>query len=217
MTTQIKIGIIDPQEVVREGLSVLLNSYEDLCVIGKGKDLYSARHLCFMYNPDILIIDFFCEDLISIEPLKQLQTEFPNVRLFILTNQCNKQIIDESLKLGILAYWLKNVSLGDLTKALRLVRKNQHSLAPEVLLTLLKSSYKTSVESYNLTNREQEVLSYLTQGMSNLEIADVLFISSSTVKNHVSSILSKMRVSNRVEAVALAFKNDLVEQLAVTA
>lgn len=214
MNTQTRIGIVDPQEVVREGLSVLLNSYEDFSVVGQGKDIASARHLCSVHNPDLLITDFFDEGKICIDPLRKLQEEFPWIQLFILTNQRDKQIINEALKIGILGYWFKHASIGDLVKAIRSVRDNQPSLAPEVLRSILHTMVGPHQVGYDLTEREQEVLGWLVQGLSNREIADALFISYSTVKNHVSKILSKLEVSNRVEAVTLALENNLVQTAA---
>ncbi len=211
MNTQTRIGIVDPQEVVREGLSVLLNSYEDFSVVGQGKDIASARYLCSVHNPDLLITDFFDEGKAGIDALRKLQEEFPRIQLFILTNQRDKQIINEALKIGVLGYWLKCTSLGELVKAIRSVRDNQPSLAPEVLRSILHIMVRPRPVGYDLTEREQEVLGCLVQGLSNQEIAKVLYISCSTVKNHVSKILSKLEASNRVEAVILALENNLVE------
>lgn len=217
MNTQTRIGIVDPQEVVREGLSVLLDGYEDFSVVGQGKDIASARHLCSVHNPHLLITDFFELDKACIEPLRKLQEEFPQIQLFILTNEQNKQVINDALKIGVLGYWFKHASVGDLVKAIRSVRDNQPSLAPEVLRSILHTMAGPRQVGYDLTEREQEVLSWLVQGLSNREIADVLYISYSTVKNHVSKILSKLEVSNRVEAVTLALENNLVEPMVAQA
>ncbi len=213
MNTHTRIGIVDPQEVVREGLGVLLNSYEDFTIVGQGKDIETARYICSVNKPDVLITDFLDVHKVCIDPLRKIQKEFPHIQLFILTNQQNKQIINEALKMGVLGYWFKHASLGDLVKAIRSVRENQPSLAPEVLHSILRTLVASHQVGYDLTEREQEVLSWLAQGLSNREIADVLYISYSTVKNHVSKILSKLEASNRVEAVTIALENNLVESV----
>jgi DNA-binding NarL/FixJ family response regulator len=210
MRTPIKIGLVDPQEVVCKGLGALLNNYEDFTVVGQGHDMESARYICAKYNPQVLITDFLAEGLEGINLLAKLHEEFPEVRLFVLTAQSNKPCIDQTLKIGVLGYWFKNARIGDLVNAIRCVKDNQPSLAPDVLRSIIRTMVAPPEVGRDLTNREYEVLSWMVKGFNNREIANELSISYSTVKNHVSKVLSKLEVSNRVEAVTIALENQLV-------
>ena len=210
MRTPIKIGLVDPQEVVCKGLGALLSEYEDFTVVGQGQDMESARYICSKYKPHLLITDFLDEGIEGINLLSKLHDEFPEVKLFVLTAHSDKPQIDQTLKIGVLGYWFKNARVGDLVNAIRTVKDNQPSLAPDVLRSIIRTMVAPPEVGRDLTHREQEVLSWMVKGFNNREIANELSISYSTVKNHVSKVLSKLEVSNRVEAVTTALENELI-------
>jgi DNA-binding NarL/FixJ family response regulator len=210
MQNTIRIGLIDNQEIVRQGLSSLLNSYEDIEVIGQGNCFEDARYICDVHKPHILITDFLGDSVDKgIQLFTQLREEYPEIKLFILTTINDSELINEALRIGVLGYWFKDASLEELVNAINNVHRSQPSLAPDALRSLLHTLLAPPELGYDLTEREREVLNWIAKGYTNRQIAHALFISYSTVKNHVSKVLSKLEVSNRVEAATIAVENKL--------
>ena len=210
MQSYIRIGLVDNQEIVRQGLGSLLNACENIEIVGQGICLEDARYICDVHKPDILITDFLegCEDR-GIQRFAQLREEFPTTKLFILTALNDSVLINEALRIGVLGYWFKDASLDDLVNAIYNVDRDQPSLAPDALRALLHALIAPPELGYDLTEREREVLNWIAKGYTNRQIAHALFISYSTVKNHVSKVLSKLEVSSRVEAATIAVENRL--------
>ena len=210
MQSNIRIGLVDNQEIVRQGLGSLLNAHENIEVVGQGNSLEDARYICDVHKPNILITDFVehYEDK-GIQLFAQLREEFPNTKLFILTALNESGLINEALRIGVLGYWFKDASLDELVNAIYNVDRNQPSLAPDALRALLHTLIAPPELGYDLTEREREVLNWIVKGYTNRQIAHALYISYSTVKNHVSKVLSKLEVSNRVEAATIAVENKL--------
>ena len=134
-----------------------------------------------------------------------------DIQIIALTSYQEKELVQEALQAGAISYLLKNISGEDLAEAIRSSYAGRSMLAKEAVEALVRADQEENVVGDDLTLREREVLGYLTKGMTNPEIAQELSISRSTVKAHVSSILSKLGVSNRAEAIALAIQNDLVD------
>jgi NarL family two-component system response regulator LiaR len=214
MQSPIRIGLIDNQEIVRQGLSSLLDKYEDIEVVGQGNNLEDARYICDMYAPEILITDWFELPDEGFHKLGKLREEFPTTKLLILTTHNNCHLINEALRIGVLGYWFKSASIEELVNAIRNVHSNQPTLAPDALHALVHNLVTPPEPGYDLTQREREVLNWMVKGYTNRQIAHALYISYSTVKNHVSKVLSKLEVSNRVEAATIAVENKLTAQAA---
>jgi DNA-binding NarL/FixJ family response regulator len=205
----IRIGLVD-KEIVRQGISALLNKRDDIKVVGQGNCMEDAFHICNVCSPDILITDFIEPETLSLSLLAKLHEMFPKTKLFVLTTQDKSHLIQDSLQAGVLGYWFKNASLDQLINAIHTIHLEQVSLAPEArhaLLTILSAPHELG---YDLTSREWEVLSLMSKGHNNSKIAYALCISPFTVKNHVSKILSKLGVANRVEAATLVLENKLL-------
>jgi len=210
MQSHIRIGLVDNQEIVREGLGSLLGTCENIEVVGQGNSLEDAHYICDVHKPNILITDFLEDvDDKGIQALLDLREEFPGIKLFILTTLNDSTLINEALRIGVLGYWFKDASLTELVNAIYNVERNQPSLAPDALRALLHTLIAPPELGHDLTEREREVLNWIVKGYTNRQIAHALFISYSTVKNHVSKVLSKLEVSNRVEAATMAVENKL--------
>jgi len=136
--------------------------------------------------------------------------DYPEIKIIAMTSFEDEQLVQGVLAAGAISYLLKNVTSDELARAIREAVSGRSTLSPEAATALIHATRPTKQPSYDLTEREREVLGLVVQGQSNQQIADALFISLATVKAHISSILSKLQVSSRAEAIAYAIKHKIV-------
>lgn len=214
MTESIRILVADDHPVVRDGLSAILSTQSDFQIVGEaGTGAEVVRQAAFL-KPDVILLDLEMPELDGVEALIQLRRAQPGVRVIVFTAFDTDERILSAVQAGAQGYLLKGVPRDELFKAVRVVHAGGSLLQPVVASKLLRQvSHQNHVEAGvdALTPREREVLTLLAQGLPNKEIAAQLVISQRTVKFHVSSIMSKLRASNRTEAVALAAQQGLVD------
>jgi NarL family two-component system response regulator LiaR len=194
----IRVLLVDDHMVVRSGLSTVLSVYDDLKLVGEAGDGEEAIRLCERLQPNVTAI-------------KAIKTRWPQIQIIALTSFKEKEYVEGALKAGANGYLLKDVSAEELVNSVRRAAAGQPSLSPEaaqVLITNVNAPVETHVD---MTGREKEILALMVEGLSNNEIAERLIVSQSTVKFHVSNILSKLGVTGRTEAVAIAVKHHLVK------
>jgi NarL family two-component system response regulator LiaR len=206
----IRIVIVDDHDVVRQGLSVLIATFPDLELIGQASNGEDGIRLCVERQPDILLTDLAMPGTNGVAVIQAVHKQCPQTQIVALTNYQEEEMVYAALQAGAISYLMKNVSIDELANALRSAYRGRSTLAPEAAQTLVKMTSRPPTLGFDLTEREREVLVLITQGLNNREIAHRLTISRSTVKNHVSNIFSKLSVSNRAEAVALAVQHNLV-------
>jgi NarL family two-component system response regulator LiaR len=206
----IRVMVVDDHTVVRSGLTAVLQSYDDLEMIGEAGSGKEALTKCIELNPDVILMDLVMPGMDGATATKAIMEKCPQVRIIVLTSFKERDLVEGALKAGAMSYLTKNVSAEELTSAIREAVAGRPKLSPEAVEALIQGVREPQPQSYDLTDRELEILTLMVQGLSNNEIAERLFVSRSTIKFHVSNILSKLSVTSRTEAVALAIKKQLV-------
>jgi NarL family two-component system response regulator LiaR len=209
-SNSIKIMLVDDHSMVRKGLCAFLKNKPDLEVIAEARDGREAIEKCEESQPDVILMDLIMPDLGGVAATRIILERWPEIHVLALTSFQEKNLVQEALQAGATGYLLKNVTGEELADAIRSTYAGKPTLAKEAIASLIQTEPSEPSPGKDLTRRELEVLSLLVKGMSNPEIAGKLSVSRATVKSHVSSILSKLDVSNRAEAIALAIEHKIV-------
>jgi NarL family two-component system response regulator LiaR len=208
----IRVLIVDDHSMVRRGLATILRIKTDLELVGEASNGREALEFCQRSEPDVILMDLMMPEMGGAAATVTIRKQWPQIQVIALTSFQEKDLVREALQAGAIGYLLKNVSADDLAAAIREAYAGRSTLAPEAIEALIqvepapRMSEEDLAAAFDLTPREQEVLSLVVEGLSNPDIAERLVISRSTAKAHVSNILSKMGVSNRAEAIALALQ-----------
>ena len=207
----VRVLLVDDHMVVRSGLSTVLSVYDDLKLVGEAGDGEEAVRLCERLQPEVILMDLLMPKMDGVTAIKAIKTRWPQIQIIALTSFKEKEYVEGALKAGANGYLLKDVSAEELVNAIRKAVAGQPSLSPEAAQVLMKNVSEPALPYQEMTGREKEILALMVEGMSNNEIAERLIVSQSTIKFHVSNILSKLGVTGRTEAVALAVKHHLVK------
>jgi DNA-binding NarL/FixJ family response regulator len=217
MPKSIRILIADDHTIVRQGLARLLEEQPDLKVIGEATNGQDAVDKTLELKPDIAILDIAMPRMNGIEAAKRIRKRLPETKIIILSMYSHEHYIDELLETGVSGYLLKDSSGRDIIKAIHAALKNETFLSPyiskkliESYLTPKKNSLRTD-RYKQLTNREREIFQLIAEGHTTRKIAEMLFISISTVKSHRNKILEKLEIDSSVKLVHFAIKLGLVD------
>jgi NarL family two-component system response regulator LiaR len=202
--------LVDDHNVVRSGLAAFLRAYEDLELVGEAKNGLEAIRLCREKRPDVILMDLMMPEMDGIAATRAILADFPQIKIIAMTSFEDERLVKDVLAAGAISYLIKNVTSDELARAIRDAASGRSTLSPEATRVLVQATRPTMQPAIDLTEREREVLNLVVQGNSNQQIAETLVISLATVKAHISSILSKLQLSSRAEAIAFAIKNKLV-------
>jgi two-component system, NarL family, response regulator DevR len=216
--TDLRILLVDDHEVVRLGLSTLLEDVPHTTVVGEAGTAKEALQACQHLMPDLVLLDIRLPDQNGLEVCRQISQCWPRTRVVILTSFVNDELIAEAILAGATGYVLKQVGNQELLRAVEAVREGNALLDPEVtqrvLQRLRKTEFLVDASAFrDLSRREMEVLLLVSQGKGNQEIAGELAVSEKTVRNHVSSLLDKLGLSNRVELATYAVTHHIATHL----
>jgi DNA-binding NarL/FixJ family response regulator len=218
----ITIVIVDDQALIREGFRSLLDSQPDLSVIGVAEDGVKGLELVRSLRPDVVVMDIRMPNMDGLEATRRIRTdsELTETRVLILTTYELDEYLFEALRAGASGFLLKDTPVDDLRNAIRVVAAGESLLSPSVTRSLIEEfirapqpspARKAAGAMTSLTARELDITRLVAQGLSNSEIADTLVLSHATVKTHLSRILSKLDLRDRVQLVISAYEAGLVQ------
>ncbi len=206
----IRVMIVDDYTMVRRGLTTFLKAYDDLELAGEAESGEAAIQLCAEVLPDVILMDMVLPTMDGATATRVIRKQFPQVQVIALTSFKEGDLIKNALEAGAIGYLLKDVSADDLARAIRAAHSGRATLSPEAAEVLVQAAHQPPPPGLDLTERERVVLALMIEGFNNTQIAGRLTVSPSTIKSHVSNILSKLGVASRTEAVTLALRNHIV-------
>ncbi len=220
-----KIIIVDDHQLFREGVKRILDFEDTFEVVAEGDDGTDVINMYAAHTPDVVLMDINMPGKNGVDATAELIGEFPDAKVIMLSIHDDESYVTHALKSGALGYMLKEMDADEIVEAIKVVANGGSYLHPKVTKNLVAEFRRLSEHEnkgnfhqteirrpfHLLTKRECEVLQLLTDGQSNRTIGETLYISEKTVKNHVSSILQKMNVNDRTQAVVTAIKNGWVE------
>ncbi|WP_326717669.1 response regulator transcription factor [Vagococcus jeotgali] len=209
----IRVLLIDDHEMVRLGVSSYLSIQSDIEVVGEAENGRVGYEKAIDLKPDVILMDLVMDEMDGIESTTKILSEWPEAKIIIVTSFIDDEKVYPAIEAGAAGYLLKTSSAKDIANAIRSANKGEKVLEPEVTSKMMERLSKPHehILHEDLTNREKEILLLISEGKSNQEIADDLFITLKTVKTHVSNILSKLNVDDRTQAAIYAFKHGIVK------
>lgn len=210
--------LVDDHEVVRLGMKALLDRHPNFSVVTEASSEDEAVEKAIEYQPDIVLMDIRLAGGSGIEACQKIKEQLPETRVLMLTSFAEDELLFAAIRAGATGYLLKQIAGGDLVRAIESAARGEAMLDPSltqrVFFEVRRSIKKEEAIAFqDLTGQERQVLLLIAEGKTNREIAAELFLSEGTVRNYVSSILSKLNVSNRAEAAAYAIKHHLQEHM----
>ena len=211
----IRLMLVDDHRMLREGLRRSLEE-EGFYVVGEAADGEAAVRLVPAAKPDVILMDVSMPDMDGVEATKRILQNAPEQRVVMLTMHADKDVIDQAIKAGAVGYLTKDCSIDEVVDAVRMAANGETALSPALAKTMLtevrKIDEKAAREEDRLvTKREEEVLQLIADGCSTPEVAQKLYISQKTVKNHLASIYEKLNARDRTQAVLLAVRMGIVK------
>jgi len=206
--TKTRIMIVDDHEVVRLGMRTAFEAEPDLVVVGEASNGAEALAKMAVLDPQLILMDVRMEKMNGIEACREIKSRYPDVYILMLTSYTDDDAVISSILAGASGYLLKHLSRAELLRSIRLVASGQTLI--DAIVTKQAMERLAQMPGSELTEREREVLTLIARGYTNKQIADTLYVSEKTARNHVSHILEKLGLSRRSEAAAFAVEHKLV-------
>ena len=214
----IKLLLADDQDILTQGLKLILGAEEDIEIVGIANNGKKAYELCRIRKPDVVLMDIQMPEVNGVEATAMITKEFPHIKIIVLTTFNDDEYIYDALKNGASGYMLKDASPMEILKAVRTVYNGGALIQSEVAVKVIDKFSQLAKETVDkhiepkaelLTDREIEVCRLIAEGRNNKEIANELFLSQGTVKNHITKVLLKLDLRDRTQLAIFTIKNEL--------
>lgn len=212
MNEIINVFIADDHAIVREGLRSLISSCPDLFLMGEAADGVEAVSRALQLNPDVILMDLMMPRKNGIEAIEEIKAQRPQIRILVLTSFAEDNQVFSAVRAGALGYMLKEASPQELLDAIHCIYRGESSLHPSVarkLVVKMSQTPQKETDASQLTEREIEVVRLIARGLSNQEIAPLLFVGEGTVRFHVGNILGKLQLENRTQIALYALREGI--------
>jgi two-component system, NarL family, response regulator LiaR len=206
----IRVMLVDDHTMVRRGLATFLKVFDDLQLVGEAESGEAGIQLCAQVLPDVILMDLVMPEMDGVATTRIIRQKFPQVQVIALTSFKDGKLIKSALEAGAISYLLKDISADELYRAIQAAHSGRSTISPDAAQSLVQTAHQLPAPGLNLTERERDVLGLMIEGLNNTQIAGRLTVSPSTIKSHVSNILSKLGVASRTEAVTIALRHKLV-------
>jgi len=206
----IRVFLVDDSAEFLDSAERFLATDPQIEVVGRALSGPEALKRVAELHPDLVLMDLVMDQMDGAAATRAIRQNHPHVQVIALTSFREEMLVQKALQAGAISYLLKNVSADELAAAIRAAHVGRSTLAPEAAEALIHAAAQPPAPGFDLTARERDVLELMIKGLSNVEIAERLVVSQSTIKTHVSSILAKLGVTSRTEAVALAIQHHLL-------
>ncbi len=211
MSEKIRVVLVDDHDVVRQGFKYFIDAIEELELVGEASNGQEAIKVVHDLKPDIVLMDMMMPKMNGIEATKSILEYTSHTKIIALTSFVDdEKLVKEALEAGASGYFFKNVSVDELANAVRKIHNGEMALASDATRLLVKANSAPQEPEVSFTEREQDVIKLMVEGLNNREIGEKLYISRATVKFHISSVLSKLGVSSRTEATAIIVQHNLI-------
>jgi NarL family two-component system response regulator LiaR len=207
--TKIRIMVVDDHAVVRSGLGAFITAVPDFELVGEAENGEQAVARARSLRPEVVLMDLMMPGMDGVTATRLIREENSSIRVIALTSFQEDELVQSAMQAGAIGYLMKNVSARELATAIRAAHEGKMTLSSEAAQSLVRASQQAA-EVEVLTGREQEILKLMVEGLNNSQIAERSVVSLSTVKYHISNILMKLGVDNRVAAVTTAIQRKLV-------
>lgn len=208
---KIKVMIVDDHDMVRKGLKAYLSSEKEVEMVGEASSGNEAISRYKEFGPEVILMDLIMENGNGIEATRAILSENPEIRIIILTSYYDDQQVFPAIEAGAMSYLLKTASADEIIQAIFKAHRGKNVIDGKVAQKLVAGLHHGPRPFEQLTSRERDVLQLIAEGKSNAQIAEELFIGIKTVKTHVSSIFSKLEVTDRTQAAVYAYQNHLFD------
>lgn len=210
---KIKLLIVDDEKLIREGLKIMLSIFEDIEVVGLAENGFEALNICKSQPVDVVLMDIRMKDCDGVMGTRLIKEQFTKIKVIILTTFKDKEYIQDALKYGAFGYMLKDSSHDVIYEGIKTAFMGNMVVHPDVAVEMMGSSSAVNhdIEKFGLSDKELKIIEGIAKGFSNKEISEEMFLSEGTIKNNITSILSKLELRDRTQIAIFAFKNGIAD------
>lgn len=211
---KIKILIVDDEKLIREGLKIMLSTFDDIEVVDTAENGYKALEVCKNKDVDVVLMDIRMKDCDGVMGTRLIKEQFTKIKVIILTTFKDKEYIQDALKYGAFGYLLKDSSHQVIYEGIKTAYMGNMVVHPDVANEILSNNSHNlnnkELNKYNFSDKELQIIKCIAEGLTNKEISEKLYLSEGTIKNNITNILSKLNLRDRTQIAIFAFKNGIV-------